>query len=198
MVQSPAIQGDGEFKTMNRNFFALLLIGLLCSGANARAADDPDFITFGAAAYDWVNVEDIQVEYRLEYRGRKLLGPVKPVVALAGTYCLGRVFKFCPGKGNTGSGFIGGGGLIDLFFGRRIVASPSLTVHYYTGGTDDLDLQSPVIFRFQVELAYRFDNRSRLGFAVSRYDNLGLGDRNPGTESATLYYSIPLDGLFEE
>jgi hypothetical protein len=67
---------------------------------------------------------------------------------------------------------------------------------YYTGGTADLDLGNEIIFRYQVEAAYRFDDRFRPGFALSRYDNLGLGDTNPGAESFTMYYSIPLDGWF--
>jgi hypothetical protein len=46
-----------------------------------------------------------------------------------------------------------------------------------------------------LELAYRFDNRSRLGLAVSHYSNASIGDTNPGTETATVYYSIPLNSF---
>jgi len=159
-------------------------------------ADDPAFLTFGAAAYDWNNQEDLQVEYRLEYRGKKLLGPIKPVIAAAGTLCFGRVFPLCDGASTTGSGFFGAGGLIDIFFGNRIVFSPSIAAFYYTGGTNDLDLDYPLQFRMQLELAYRFDDRSRIIAAVSRYENFGLGDSNPGVESGILYYSIPFNKLF--
>jgi hypothetical protein len=31
-----------------------------------------------------------------------------------------------------------------------------------------------------------------LGVAISHLSNAGIGDRNPGTEIATLYYSLPL------
>ena len=127
--------------------------------ARPAQAEDPAFVTFGAAAFDWNNQEDLQVEYRLEYRGEKLLGPVKPVIALAGTLCPGRIFIFCEGKSTTGSGFFGGGALIDVYFGRRIVVSPSIAAFYYTGGTKDLDLDYPLQFRFQLEIAYRFDDR---------------------------------------
>ena len=51
-------------------------------------------------------------------------------------------------------------------------------------------------FRSQLEIAYRFDDRSRLGLAISHYSNASLGDTNPGTESAMIYYSVPLDKLF--
>ena len=40
------------------------------------------------------------------------------------------------------------------------------------------------------------NNTSRLGVAVSHMSNASLGDSNPGTESAMLYYSIPFDTLF--
>ena len=55
-----------------------------------------------------------------------------------------------------------------------------------------------VEFRSQLEFAYRFDNRSRLGFAISHYSNASLGDANPGTESLTLYYSVPFDKIFRK
>ena len=90
---------------------------LLVSGT-AWAADDPPFISLGAGIFDWNNPNDLQPELRLEYVGRKILGPLKPVVALAGTFCpgrLGRTFNYCPGKGNTGSGFFGGGTQVDFF-----------------------------------------------------------------------------------
>ena len=38
----------------------------------------------------------------------------------------------------------------------------------------------------------RSQRRSRLGIALSHYSNLGLGDRNPGSETVNLYYSLPL------
>ena len=164
--------------------------------ARPAQADDPAFLTFGAAAYDWNNQEDLQVEFRLEYRGKKLLGPVKPLIALAGTLCPGRILPFCEGESSTGSGFFGAGGLIDIFFGRRVVVTPSLGAFYYTGGTKDLDLDYPLQFRMQLEIAYRFDDRSRISWAFSRYENLGLGDINPGVESGILYYSVPLENLF--
>ncbi|MBT5194166.1 MAG: acyloxyacyl hydrolase, partial [Rhodospirillaceae bacterium] len=97
---------------------------------------------------------------------------------------------------SPGHGFVGAGVLIDIFLGRRFVLTPSFAPHAYWGGNDDLDLGHTVEFRSQLELAYRFDNRSRLGLAISHYSNASLGDKNPGTETATLYYSLPLDNLF--
>lgn len=145
-------------------------------------ADDPSFIAFGAGAYDWNRQKDEGAEFRLEYRsGEKYLG-FKPFVALAGT--------------STGQGFLGAGVLIDVFFGRRFVVTPSFAPHLYVGGNSDLDLDYPLEFRSQLEFAYRFDDRSRLGIAVSHYSNASLGDTNPGTESAMLYYAVPIGKIF--
>ena len=47
----------------------------------------------------------------------------------------------------------------------------------------------------QFEIAYRFDDRSRLGVAISHYSNAGLGDTNPGTATLSLYFSIPFDRI---
>lgn len=80
----------------------------------------------------------------------------------------------------------------------QIVAlQPSFGAFYYIGGNKDLDLDYPLEFRMQLEFGYRFDDRSRLSLGVSRYENFGLGDSNPGVESAIIYYSMPFDMLFD-
>jgi lipid A 3-O-deacylase len=52
-------------------------------------------------------------------------------------------------------------------------------------------------FRSGFELAYRFDDHSRLGVAVHHLSNASIGADNPGTETALIYYSIPLNSLFD-
>lgn len=145
-------------------------------------ADDPDFLSFGVGAYDWNRQKDEGAEFRLEYRSDAKLWHFKPFASLAAT--------------STGQYFLGGGILLDVFLGRRFVLTPSFAPHFYTGGNSKLDLDYPVEFRSQLEAAYRFDDRSRLGVAVSHYSNASLGDTNPGTESAMVYYSVPFDKLF--
>lgn len=163
-----------------RGAFLALFCGCLFV-APARA-DDPDFLSFGAGYYDFNRQKDEGAEFRLEYRSDWKLWHFKPFVAAAGT--------------STGQGFIGAGILIDVFFGRRFVVTPSFAPHYWFGDDDKLDLGHEVEFRSQIEFAYRFDDRSRLGLAISHYSNAGLGDENPGTETATLYYSVPFDTIF--
>ncbi len=165
-----------------------MLVGAIIAGSfgltGPAIADDPAFISFSAGAYDWNRQKEEGAEFRLEYRSDTKLWEFKPFGAVAGT--------------STGQYFVGAGVLIDVFLGRRLVITPSFAPHFYTGGNKDLDLDYPLQFRSQLEVAYRFDDRSRLGVAVSHYSNASLGDSNPGTESALLYYSVPFNKLFGE
>jgi len=156
----------------------LLLVAPMAIGQEKKG--DPEFLSLGIGAFDFNRRKDEGFEYRLEYRSdRKLLDIFKPFGSVA--------------VSTSGHGFFGGGVLIDLFFDRRIVVTPSFAPHIYIGGDNDLDLDYPLQFRSQLEIAYRLDNRARVGFAVSHYSNASLGDKNPGTETATIYYSLPLE-----
>ena len=166
---------------MNSRYRLITLITVIIfssTNCNAQAnTDDPNFISIGLGLYDWNRQKEEGFESRLEYRSNTKFWHLKPFFAVAGT--------------STGQGFVGGGGLIDIYFGRRIVITPSFGPHLYTGGNSKLDLDHIIEFRSQIEAAYRFDDRSRLGISVSHYSNASLGDTNPGTESAIIYYSIP-------
>lgn len=156
----------------------LAVAGLTVSAAHA---DDPDFLAVGAGAFDWNRQKDEGAELRFEYRSDFKIWEVKPFAGVA--------------YSTSGHGFVGGGILMDIYFGRRVVVTPSFGPFYYWGGDSDLDLDYPLEFRSQLEIAYRFDDRSRVGVAVSHYSNASLGDTNPGTESAILYYAVPLNKL---
>ena len=162
-------------------FVAAAITAGVCTPSLAQA-DDPAFLSFAAGSYDWNRQKDQGVEVRVEYRhDKKILGPLKPFVAAAVS------------KNDTTQTFVGVGVLMDIYFGKRFVVTPSFAPHFYNGGNTKLDLDYALEFRSQMELAYRFDDRSRLGLAVSHYSNASLGKTNPGTESALLYYSLPVD-----
>ncbi len=163
-------------------FISVWAVLMISSVAPVQAADgkkdDPAFLSIGVGAYDFNRKKEKGVEVRAEYRSDIKLGIFKPFVAGAYT--------------STSQGFIGAGVLIDLYMGRRFVVTPSFAPHYYWGGNSKLDLGHAVEFRSQLEIAYRFDNRARLGVAISHYSNASLADQNPGTETATVYFSVPL------
>ena len=148
-------------------------------------ADDPDFLSVSAGWFDFNRQKDPGAEFRVEYRSDYKVPYVqfKPFVAGGGA--------------TSGHGFIGAGVLWDVYFGKRVVVTPSFAPHYYIGGDDDLDLGHALEFRSQLEVAYRFDDRSRLGLAISHYSNASIGDTNPGTETLSVYYSVPFDKIFK-
>ena len=141
---------------------------------------DPSFVAVGAGFFDFNRKKDDGLELRIEYRsGQKFMDTIfKPFGAV--------------GYSPNDHAFLGGGLLVDVFFGRRYVLTPSFGPHIYSGGNNKLDLGHQLQFRSQLEFSYRLDDRARLGVAVSHYSNAGLGSKNPGTESLIVYYNHPL------
>ena len=146
--------------------------------AGSIKSGDPAFFSIGIGKYDFNRRKEKGTEFRLEYRSDKKFSLFKPFMAVSST--------------NTSQGFVGAGILLDIFVGRRIVITPSFSPNYYWGGNNKLDLGHGLEFRSQLELAHRFNNRSRLGLAISHYSNASLGDTNPGTETVSVYFSLPL------
>jgi lipid A 3-O-deacylase len=80
---------------------------------------------------------------------------------------------------------------LDLYFGPRLVLTPSVGIGlYHTGGGQDLG--SVVEFRNGAELAWRFDDHSRVGLGFHYLSNFGMGDSDPGTSTLTVFYAHPL------
>ncbi|MBU0725015.1 MAG: acyloxyacyl hydrolase [Alphaproteobacteria bacterium] len=160
---------------------AVLGLGLGVS-AGAAKAEEPAFLALSAGAYD-VNDDFTAGEFRAEYRFSEAskLWIFTPFIGVMAT------------TDEAVYGYVGLG--VDIPLGQRVVLIPSAAVGAYHDG-DGKDLGHTVEFRTGLELAYRFDNRSRLGLAVHHISNAGLGDSNPGTESVVLTYSMPTDALF--
>ena len=144
-------------------------------------ADDPAFVSFAGGYFDWNRQKNEAAEFRLEYRAADKFWIFKPLGGVMGT--------------SDGAWYVFAGVGVDVFFGDRFVVTPSFAPGYYHHG-GGLDLGHELEFRSQIEFAWRFDNRSRLGLAVSHMSNASIGDTNPGTESAMVYYSVPIPVLF--
>ena len=153
--------------------FALLLL------AQPARAGDPDFIAVSGGVFD-LGKDQTAAEGRIEYRSDIRLLFFKPYGGLMGT--------------SDGGAYGYAGVLVDIFFGRRMVATLSFAPGAYAKG-DGKDLGHDLEFRSQLEIAYRFDDRSRLGMSFSHLSNASIGDKNPGTESLMLTYAIPVRKL---
>ena len=147
-------------------YAAIAAIAVSIAAENTVLAGEPAFFSVGAGIYD-VNDSDTTVEGRVEYRfsENNKLWHFTPFVGLMAT----------AGGATYGYGGIG----LDLFFGNRWVLTPNFAAGLY--GNGDVDLGHAVEFRSGVELAYRFDNRSRLGltFITSRMRGLTNRIREP-------------------
>ena len=162
----------GMLKTLS-----LLVSGLALSLPGAAAAEDPDFLSVGVGYYDVYQTKHEATEFRAEYRSDQKIWIFKPFAGLMAT---------------TDSAFYGYGGvLVDVFFGRRWVFTPSFAAGYYEEG-DGRDLGYELEFRSSIEFSYRLDNRTRIGMAFYHLSNANYGDFNPGTEVLSIVYSIPL------
>lgn len=158
--------------------FTIVVIALLAWSPPA-AADDPDFLTLGLGYFDYDDDDDA-AEFRLEYRSDWDRWYVRPFSGLLVT---------------TDSALYGYAGiLLDVFWGRRIVTTPSFAVGYYSDGNGK-DLGSSIEFQSRLEIAYRFASRSRLGLAISHISNAGIDNTNPGANSISAYYSIPFNKI---
>lgn len=169
--------GRGKIAIMKR-VLSIFTLSLALALPGAAYADDPDFLTIGAGFFDFNRQKDQGAEFRVDYRSDFKLWHFKPFLTAAGV--------------SNGMTFIGGGILLDIYFGRRFVVTPSFAPTWWRGKTDELDLGHGLEFRSQIEFAYRFDDRSRLGIAISHSSNASLGDTNPGTETLLVNYSYPL------
>ncbi len=116
-------------------------------------------------------------EIRGEYRFGDRLWFIAPFIGASGT------------SGGAFYGYFGFG--FDVNFGPHWVLTPNAAAGYfYRGGGTNLG--SWWEFRTGAELDYRFANLSRLGIAVHHMSNAGLTRRNPGEESVTLVYTVPI------
>ncbi|MGB8274910.1 MAG: acyloxyacyl hydrolase [Alphaproteobacteria bacterium] len=152
---------------------------LALSGGRAMAGD-PAFVTLGVGIFD-VFHNDTAGHFRAEFRADQL-GFIEPLVGVEGT--------------TDGGLYVFGGFNIDILVGHRWVLSPGFAVGHYSNGSGK-DLGYNIEFRSGGEVAYRFDDRSRLGLALHHISNAGQGTHNPGTEIIAVTYSIPIGHIFD-
>ena len=155
---------------------AWLVLGI----AQTARAEDPAFLSLSAGYFDIIDGEHAGASAWAEYRHDKRFWIFKPMAgAMVASH--GEMYGYA-------------GVLVDLYFGNRWVLTPSFAPGaYWKGNSNDAKaLGYTVEFRSQLELSYRFDDRSRLGIGFNHMSNANLGNHNPGVENLFLTYSIPL------
>ncbi len=163
-----------------RTFCAFALFLWLSGTAMQARAEDPDFLAFSAGVHDY-NDDGRAGSVRFEYRSDIQWWILRPFSG----------FTYTADKAMYGYA----GVFVDLFFGRRFVLQPSFAAGAYSRGAEGKNLGHWIEFRSQLELAYRFDDRSRIGLSVNHISNASLDPDNPGAESFVLTYAVPFDQI---
>ncbi len=170
---SRVITASGRGRAWAAVLFATML---LASTEAAIAGDDPSYVTFGVGAFDIFDDQtaaEFDLQLRLN-RGLWIFLPQAGVFATSDGALYGHV------------GFYS-----DFDLGSRLILSPSISVGaYHDGGGKDLG--GVVEFRSAIELAYRFDNKSRVGLQFGHLSNAHIYDSNPGEEFIIVNYSLPI------
>ena len=175
----PGRNGVNKMKIVRLAIVAVLSVAL-CAGwgvgwQTSARAEEPDFFAFSTGGFD-VNDDETSADFRAEYRSNMRFWKILPFIGLAGT------------SDEAVYGYAGLG--IDLFLGRRVVLQPNAAfVGYHKGNGKDLGGEFQ--FRTGGEIAWRFDDWSRLAIAFHHISNAGIYDDNPGTELLVLTYSVP-------
>ncbi len=146
------------------------------AGTVFAGQDDPAFINSGLGYYDLFD-DDNAAAFRAEYRAETKYWIFKPFAGVSLT------------SDAAAHGYAGV--LTDFYFGSRIVVTPSVAAGYYHNG-DGKDLGHEFEIKSGLEVAYRFDDRSRLGIHFHHISNAGLEDTKPGVEVLGINYSLPL------
>ena len=151
---------------------------LMASQASAQVirTDEPDFLVLGAGAFD-INDDQTAGEFDAQFRLNTQLWIFRPQIGLFAT---------------TDAAFYAHAGIYtDVHLGDSVVLSPSFSVGGFHEG-DGKDLGGAIEFRSALELAYKFENKARLGLQFGHLSNASIYDENPGEEFLILNYSIPV------
>ena len=143
---------------------------------HSALAADPDYITIGAGSWETFRENAHAAEVDLGYRPNIGWWIFKPQVGVTVA---------------TDGDYLGYAGfLVDVPVGNHIVLTPNFAVAGYGG--HGFRLGSHVEFRSGGDIAWRFQDASRIGVGFYHISNAGLTQRNPGEESAILQYFYPI------
>ncbi len=162
-----------------RRLFVLLMIT-----SSVFSAQIPDLFSVGIGQFDITKEKYKTVEFDVEYKAHFncLKSPYhflefRPLIGLMANA--------------KGSGYACLGINFDLLFFNHLLFAPGFAASYYWQGSGK-NLGYPVEFRSSLEVAWQFKSWHRLGFKFYHLSNASISRKNPGEESLTLFYDIPI------
>lgn len=139
------------------------------------------FFGLSVGMYDPFTHGEDAASFNLEWQpGVKIAGFLQPIFGAMAT---------------TNGALLGYGGVgVPINLTKNIFLMPSIAVGAYEEG-NGYDLDRTLAFRVGTELAYQFENKSRLGINAHVLTNGRSFDREDRTEIISLVYTTPLDML---
>jgi lipid A 3-O-deacylase len=143
---------------------------------------DSSFFGLSVGVYDPLTHSDKSTAFIAEYQpGIKIAGVLQPIFG---------------GMATTKGSILGYGGLgLPVNLTERVVLMPSVAIGLIKNNGSDFDLDRTVVERVGAELAYRFDDNSRLGLNVHALTNGRSFRAKDRTEVISLMYTMPFNVL---
>jgi lipid A 3-O-deacylase len=140
--------------------------------------ENTSFFGLSIGAYD-ITHDKTAVAFNLEWQpGVRIIGVLQPLFG-----------AFVTSRGTT----MGYGGVGAPFhIGKRVFVMPSFAVGAYGRG-GGYDLGRTLAFRAGTEIAYEFDNKSRIGLNIHAISNGESLHRKDRTEIISLVYTVPFN-----
>lgn len=137
-----------------------------------------DRLIFGISYFNVFRNNKNAFEGRFEYRSSFTFLSLKPFTGITFS--------------SSGAYYGMAGIYTDISLGNNIIFTPSFAAGYFNKGMG-LDLAYELEFRTLLEISYTLQNNSRIGFGFYHISNGNLGRSNPGAETFTFLYSLPID-----
>jgi lipid A 3-O-deacylase len=164
-----------------KKIIPLLGLSLISAAAPAEKQEPTKekeaLLSLGAGYTNITKSHNRRLLFQLEYKWKPIVAELRPQAGAFVTV--------------QRSAYFYGGFAYDLLLGEKVVLTPSLSVGVYMRGKGK-DLGFPINFRSAIELAYRFDNKARLGAVLYHLSHAHMAHRNPGINILAVFYSIPL------
>jgi hypothetical protein len=74
---------------------------------------------------------------------------------------------------------------------KWLVIQTGAALGYYESG-EGVNLAYPLEFRLSLSILYKFRNAAQLGLEIAHISNADLGPPNPGTESLSVIFQLPM------
>ncbi len=160
---------------------ALATAFLALTSAAHAVEDKKDYITGYIGYFDVIRNDYNSAQFGAEYRARPLQYAIRPMFGVNVT---------------TDGSIYGYAGLnwdAELIK-DQLYLIPNFAAGLYHKG-DGKNLGGAIEFRSGIELAYQLPNAQRIGVAFNHISNASIYGHNPGSETALVTYSIPLDSF---